>query len=44
VILHHNKNGNYVIYDKDGRVVIITCRKDHAIGYAKTLMKKSNGN
>jgi hypothetical protein len=44
VVLFHNKNGSYVIYDKDGKVVIITCRKDHAIEYANTLKNKSNGN
>lgn len=44
MIIHHNKNGSYVVYDKDGKVIIITCRKDHAIGYAKSLIKKSKGN
>jgi hypothetical protein len=44
VVLFHNKNDSYVIYDKDGKVVILTCRKDHAIEYAKTLTNKSNGN
>jgi len=44
VILHRNKKGEYVVYDKNGKVVIITRHKYHAINYANTLKNKSNGN
>jgi hypothetical protein len=35
--LYQNKKGNYVVYDKDEKVVIITHHKHYAIAYARSL-------
>jgi len=35
--LYQNKKGDYVVYDKEGRVVIITHHKHYAINYARSL-------
>jgi hypothetical protein len=35
--LYRNKKGDYVVYDKYGKVVIITHHKHHAIAYARSL-------
>ena len=35
--LYRNKRGDYVVYDKYGKVVIITHNKKYAIDYARSL-------
>ena len=35
--LYRTKSGNYVVYDKHGKVVIITHNKNYAIAYARSL-------
>jgi len=35
--LYRNKRGDYVVYDKYGKVVIITHHKHHAVAYARSL-------
>jgi len=41
--LYRNKRGDYVVYDKQGKVVIITHHKRYAIAYARGL-KDGNKN
>jgi regulator of RNase E activity RraA len=35
--LYQNKKGDYVVYDKNGKVVIITHHKSHALEYARSI-------
>ena len=35
--LYRNKKGDYVVYDKHNKVVIITRDKNYAISYARSL-------
>jgi hypothetical protein len=35
--LYRNQKGDYVVYDKHGKVVIITHNKNYAIAYARSL-------
>jgi hypothetical protein len=35
--LYRNKRGDYVVYDKAGKVVIITHHKRHAVEYARSV-------
>jgi hypothetical protein len=35
--LYQNRKGDYVVYDKYGKVVIITHHKHYAIAYARSV-------
>ena len=35
--LYQNRLGKYVVYDKHGKVVIITEHRHHAVAYARSL-------
>jgi len=35
--LYRNKKGDYVVYDKHGKVVIITHNKNYAVSHARSI-------